>query len=40
MSVTQRPLTVDDLDQAWGLEREAFNTVDANRDTPGKNIQG
>ena len=32
MSVTQRPLTVDDLEQAWALEREAFNAVDAHRE--------
>jgi len=33
MSITQRPLTVDDLEQAWTLEREAFNAVDANRES-------
>ena len=32
MSVTQRPLTVDDLEEAWALEREAFNAVDAHRE--------
>jgi predicted acetyltransferase len=32
MSVMQRPLTVDDLDQAWTLEREAFNAVDEHRE--------
>jgi len=32
MSVTQRSLTVDDLDQAWALEREAFNAVEAHRE--------
>jgi predicted acetyltransferase len=31
MAITQRPLTDDDIDQAWALEREAFNAVDEHR---------